>query len=293
MRTEKQCVKEFYDSFGWEQNVDGSYKDTTTFVDTRPVLTRHYQMVHMRVKKFLAPEGTYFLDAGSGAIPHAEYLTYSAGYHRRICVDLSMRALIEARAKLQERGCYVIADLTKLPFRDGTFDATISAHVLYHVPEDEQMSLLRELYRTLKPGRRCVIIYAWPTSLPTKLASLFSRQQIVAKARRLITMIARAGRLGGQQVLSVPPADAKPAHPSAPPLYFHAHDYQWFQKTLPDEWGTDIRCWRFVNRAFTTAFVPNNVVGRLLLAMIFRLENLFPHAMARIGSHPMMILSKS
>jgi SAM-dependent methyltransferase len=256
------------------------------------VLKPYYQKVHMRVKEFLAPQGTYFLDAGSGAISHAEYLTYSAGYHRRICVDLSIKALVEARGKLQEHGCYVIADLTKLPFRDGTFDAAISAHVLYHIPEDEQASALRELYRTLKPGRQCVVIYVWPTSLPTKLASLFSSQQIIAKTRRLIAMIPGERRLGRQQAPPTTSEREPGARECVPPLYFHAHNYQWFRDTVPDEWETEIRCWRFVNRPFTTTFVANNVIGRLLLAIIFWLETLFPHAMARIGSYPMIILRK-
>ena len=67
MRDEKNNVKKFYDSFGWNRLAGGGYKDTVTFVDTRQVLDTYYHRVHMRLKKFIEPHGTYFLDAGSGA----------------------------------------------------------------------------------------------------------------------------------------------------------------------------------------------------------------------------------
>lgn len=42
------------------------------------------------------------------------------------------------------------ADITSLPFRDGTFDCVLCNHVLEHIPDDA--AAMRELYRVLKPG---------------------------------------------------------------------------------------------------------------------------------------------
>jgi hypothetical protein len=127
-----------------------------------------------------------------------------------------------------------------------------------------------------------------------KLASLFSIRSIVAKIRRAISMILGTHLLWRKLVKSTrqTTSETKPEQPSIPALYFHAHTYQWFQETLPDDWQTDIRCWRFANRLFTTQFLINNFVGRLLLELIFKLETIFPHALAKIGHYPMIIVRK-
>jgi len=294
MRQEKQTVKQFYDVFGWNKNQDGVYEDTATFVDTRPVLDNYHHKVHMRVKEFINPQGEYFLDAGSGAISHPEHIEYSAGYKRRVCVDLSAKALSEARSRLKEQGSYILADLTRLPFRDRTFDTTVCAHVLYHIPEDEQALTIIELHRTLKQGGNCVIVYNWSAGLFATLPFLFSRQWIAARVRRLIStvpgtrsfftkLLKPSRRIASQE---------KQEWSDPPPLYFHAHDYQWFQEAFPHDWETDIRCWRSVGKAFTTKFVGNGFAGRFFLELLFRLESTFPHTMARLGQYPMMLISK-
>jgi SAM-dependent methyltransferase len=43
-------------------------------------------------------------------------------------------------------------DATRLPFRDGSFDALIANHMLYHV--DDPQDALREFARVLRPGGR-------------------------------------------------------------------------------------------------------------------------------------------
>jgi ubiquinone/menaquinone biosynthesis C-methylase UbiE len=138
LRQEKASVRDFYDSFGWITGSTGTYNDTAAFVDFRSVLSSYYHRTQMRVKKFLKPSGKYFLDAGSGPLSQPEYLLYAADYRYRVCVDVSARALKEARCKLNARGLYVVADLGNLPFREGTFDAVLASHVLYHIPDDEQ-----------------------------------------------------------------------------------------------------------------------------------------------------------
>ena len=285
MRKEKQIVKKFYDTFGWHKNTDGIYNDTSGAVDLRSVLDSYYHKTHMRVKNFLISRGEYFLDAGSGAIPQPELLEYSSSYKRRVCIDLSERALMEARAKLKEQGLYVLADVANLPFKDGVFDAIVSAHVLYHVPQDEQESAVIELHRTMKCGSSCVIIYVWPTCLLTKIAKLFNARWIIAKisGTRLRKIVKRV-----LQIFD----DEKHEGGSRPPLYLHAHNYQWFQKIVPYDWNVDIRCWRSVDNIFTETLVPNNFWGRLLMKLIFWLETVFPHALAKIGAYPMIIIRK-
>ena len=51
--------------------------------------------------------GRFLLDAGSGPVQYDEYLTYSQDYRYRVCMDLSVVALQEARKRLGEKGIYV------------------------------------------------------------------------------------------------------------------------------------------------------------------------------------------
>jgi SAM-dependent methyltransferase len=44
----------------------------------------------------------------------------------------------------------VLADVSALPFADGSFDTVIAMHMLYHVPD--QAKAVAELHRVLKPG---------------------------------------------------------------------------------------------------------------------------------------------
>lgn len=289
MRQEKQVVRDFYDKYGWDKEADGKYKDTRAFVDLRPVLDDYAQRTHRRVLQFIPHHGECFLDAGSGAIAHPEYLQYSDRYRWRLCVDLSTKALTEARTKLGDKGIYVLADLTNLPFADNTFDATVSAHTLYHVPYDEQEAAVWELHRTLAPGKTCVIIYAWPDDWFHRarrryLATLRSIAKIPG-ARRLKTMI-----LGEHKA---PPDDnADPAASTRPPLYYQPHDYRWFQNTFAASLNMEIRAWRSVDRAFTEACVPSNRVGRVMMRIIFWCEEAFPYLLGRLGRYALIIIRK-
>jgi len=272
VREEKRIVREFYDTFGWQRNEDGSYKDTKLFEDLRPVLHSYQHKTHMRVKAFLSPQGKDFLDAGAGAIAVPEYFEYSAGFKRRVCIDLSERALVEARSKLREEGVYVLGDVTALPFRDDVFDAIVSAHLLYHVPHDEQETALQELIRTMKPGGSCVIIYTWLPVLTCMLREGSPISMIIWE--RIMKPILRI--------------------PDTPPLYFHTHNYRWFKRILAhsDAWEVDIRCWRLVDSIFARILVPNNFLGRLMMKAIFWFETVFPHISARMGRYPMIIIRK-
>lgn len=278
MREEKKTVQEFYDRFGWELTRDGVYKDTATWVDLRPVMLVYYSRVRKRARRFFGRKGAYFLDAGSGALPHREYTDYSHGYDRHVCVDLSMKGLQEARKKLQDRGAYVLADITRLPFPDEVFHAVSSSHAIYHVPADEQGDAVLELCRVLKPDCTCLITYAWPACAFSDWISRDSGRRWLRGIKGVLVLRERLRQGVTEDV---------------PPLYFHAHDARWFHQLLgsrPMEY--EIRCSQLIDGVFSRALVPDNVLGTLLLAFISLLEDWFPHRLAKVGRYAFILIRR-
>jgi SAM-dependent methyltransferase len=293
LREEKRRVKTFYDTFGWRRNDEGTYNDTALFADLAATLRQYYERTDDRVRRYLRPRGAYFLDAGSGPVPYDNYIALSAGYRFRVCADFSELALREARSRLGDKGRYVCADITRLPFKDGVFDAVFSAHCIYHIPADEQARAISELQRALGPGCGGVIVYSTPSSWFTGAA-----EGLTAAKRRLeripgvypLWRVLR-GRRRAVPVAATAPAPA-PAGTSPPRLYFHAHSYDWLRGRSRPDCATDVRCFSAVDREFTRTFVPGNAVGRWLMAAIYRAEEIAPRLMARVGCYPMLVLKK-
>ncbi|HUD98801.1 MAG TPA: class I SAM-dependent methyltransferase [Bryobacteraceae bacterium] len=87
------------------------------------------------------PAGARVLDAGAGEARHAHYFT-----RQRYCgVDLGVGDQTWNYGRLD-----ALADLTRLPFRDGCFDAAINIVTLEHVREPERV--LGEIARALASG---------------------------------------------------------------------------------------------------------------------------------------------
>ena len=89
--------------------------------------------------------------AGVGSLS----LTLARDGYRVVSVDLSLRSLVvladrAASAKVVDRVLPVVAEITALPFADGSFAGATSAETLEHVPRHEEA--VAELVRVLAPG---------------------------------------------------------------------------------------------------------------------------------------------
>src|SRR5436190_18261996 len=148
----KQQVREFYDQIGWSQAADGLYQNAR-YEDLRPVSREYIHKCHMRVKRHLASEGDILLDAGSGPVQWPEYLTYSENYRYRLCADISITALKEARTRLGNKGLIVVADIANLPFKPEAFDDVVSLLTIYHLPLSDTKSANIDLNSVLKKAK--------------------------------------------------------------------------------------------------------------------------------------------
>jgi len=56
--------------------------------------------------------------------------------------------------------CLTVADSERLPFGTGSFDVVTCANSFHHYPHQE--TVVRELYRVLRPGGRLFLLDGWP-----------------------------------------------------------------------------------------------------------------------------------
>ena len=98
------------------------------------------------------------LDVGSGAGQIAQQLLRFADAGAEItCFDLSYAMMRRAHQRLKsDRPHYVVADVTRLPFPDGSFDCVTCGYVLEHLP-DARLGLA-ELARVMMPGAKMLLL---------------------------------------------------------------------------------------------------------------------------------------
>jgi ubiquinone/menaquinone biosynthesis C-methylase UbiE/uncharacterized protein YbaR (Trm112 family) len=270
-------VQAFYDEYGWMKNNAGFYNDTSEWTDVRETSQNYADACNLRIERQLRG-GNYLLDAASGAIPHASYLRFSRNYHFRICVDFSIKALQEARTKLGERGLYVLADITDLPFGTDSIDDCISLHTIYHVPAPDQAAAVAELVRVVRPGGRVVIVSRWSSSPPMALLTLVRRFLGAVKRSIIGAKAAReeTSKNGG------PP----------PPLYYSPQNYQWFVEHVRRRYDVELRLWSSTSTSFHQKFFSNDWKGRLIAKIVLTLEHTFERILARFGEYPMFVIAK-
>ena len=250
-------VRDFYEESGWRADDRGQTGDSRLWEDLRPCAAGYVSACRRRVLEQLPASGELLLDAGSGPIQYPEYLEYSAGFAKRVCVDLSQRALDEARVKLGDRGDYVRASLLDLPFEDDHFDAAVTLHTIYHIDNERQETAVRELLRVLKPGATAVVVYANPDRLAARLLRLARRNP-----------------------------GSEPA-----PIYFFAHPLSWWSR-FSEEATVRILPWRALNAHESRKLIPDNAFGAWIFRAVLAFERRFPRAAARWGCYPMIVLTK-
>jgi len=98
------------------------------------------------------------LDAGCGAGQFTEIVLEHCDPDASItCFDLSFEMLRRGRKRIPScRPRPAAADITRLPYRDGSFDGVICGWVLEHLP-DPRIGL-SEIARVLEPGGRLLIL---------------------------------------------------------------------------------------------------------------------------------------
>ncbi len=274
----KQQVRQFYDQVGWQAGDDGFYQNAR-YEDLRPVSRAYIQACHTRVSRHLNPQGRFLLDGGSGPVQYPAYLAYSEGYTYRVCADISLVALIEARRRLGDRGLYVVADISRLPFKPGVFDGLVSLHTLHHLPPADHARAYQELFRVMAAGARGVIVNGWTDSPLMRLAN------IIVKPLEWIMNLRRGAP-------KAPASTSRAAGPSNPTgTFIQKYDPAWLKQTLQGR-RFQILTWRSVNVHFLRTAIHTKLGGTFWLKILYGLEEKFPRFFGENGQYPLIAIYK-
>lgn len=109
------------------------------------------------LKRLLPPSGDLMLELGAGAGRNT--LRYR-GFERVVLLDYSRTQLQQAQERLgkSNRYIYVAADIYRLPFVDGLFDATTMIRTLHHMADAP--AALHQVRNILRPGATFILEYA-------------------------------------------------------------------------------------------------------------------------------------
>jgi ubiquinone/menaquinone biosynthesis C-methylase UbiE len=269
----KQQVREFYDQIGWSHAGDGLYQNAR-YEDLRPVSREYIHKCHLRVKRHLASHGDILLDAGSGPVQWPEYLTYSEKYRYRLCADISLTALKEARARLADRGLFVVADIANLPFQPDVFDGVVSMHTIHHLPLSEHRRAYLELRRVLKAGRTAVVVNGWHNPLLMRMAEPFiglARLWSGRAAKKKKNWRGEEDQTG---------------------TFVEKMTPRWLKKELKGAVPFEIFPWRSLSPRFMRWFVRPQLGGKAYLRWIYWLEERFPRFFGEHGQYPLIVIRK-
>ena len=126
------------------------------------------------LKKLLPKSGRLLLELGAGAGRNTpRYL----GFDRLVLLDYSRTQLEQAQQRLgiSDKYIYVAADVYRLPFVDGLFDAATMIRVLHHMADAPKS--LGQVKNVLEPGGTFILEFANKQNLKSILRYLLGKQK--------------------------------------------------------------------------------------------------------------------
>ena len=268
MRIAEKNISDFYNTVGWES--EGQiYEDTRRFVDLRNHAQEYNSKCRLRVSRHIPSSGDNMLDMASGPIPYKEYLAYSENFKKRYCVDLSSKALDDAKQKIGDKGVFLCGSFFDLDFENDFFDCVISLHTIYHMDKEQQEEAVRKLITVTKPGKPVIIVYRNPNTLIEYFVSPLRKLKQVWK------------KVNSRLVGSNKEAE----------LYAFAYPIDWWSR-FKSEADIEIFPWKSFYSPHQKVLIPDNKLGKKIFDLLYYLEEKFPNFFVHNFQYPMIVLRK-
>ena len=275
MAFDKERVFKYYNEINYNtKNSLKIYEDSPKWVDFRDISNEYIHNSFTKAKKYLNPSGKYFLDIASGPIGLKEYVDLSSEYEIRICADISINALIQAKYNYShKKGIFICADITNIPLKENVCDAVLCQHTLYHIPKNEQKTAVNEMYRVAKPETNIAIVY-----------SLFYHSWFMNIALFPVQLYRISRHFAGKAYVKL--------FNSKPRLYFYPHSIGWFKRNFDFSNNMEFYCWRSTNKYFLDLFIHNWLGGNKILNCLRKSEDNHSKFWGRIGEYPVIVIKK-
>jgi ubiquinone/menaquinone biosynthesis C-methylase UbiE/uncharacterized protein YbaR (Trm112 family) len=275
MAFDKERVFRYYNAINYDtKNSLKIYEDSPKWVDFREVSSEYIRNSFTKAKKFINPEGKYMLDIASGPIGLKEYVDLSENYEIRICADISVNALIQAKYNYRQRkGIFICCDITNIPLKENVCDAVLCQHTLYHIAKNEQKTAVNEMYRVTRPNAKIAIVY-----------SLFYHSWFMNITLLPVQIYRIARHFAGKAYLKV--------FSSKPRLYFYPHSIAWFKRSFDFSNNIEFYCWRSTNKYFLNIYIHEWLGGKKLLNCLRKSEDKHPGFWGRFGEYPVIVIKK-
>jgi SAM-dependent methyltransferase len=130
------------------------------------------QVERIAIRRLLPPGGERLLDVGAG---FGRYTDLFSDYRQVVLLDYSRSQLEFAREHYGDEGyLYVAADVYRMPFAPGAFDAAVMVRVLHHMQQPE--AALAQIRGALRQGGSFVLEFANKRNLKSIARWLLRRQ---------------------------------------------------------------------------------------------------------------------
>jgi ubiquinone/menaquinone biosynthesis C-methylase UbiE/uncharacterized protein YbaR (Trm112 family) len=272
---DKERVFNYYNEINYStKNSLKIYEDSPKWVDFRGVSEEYISNSFTKAKQYLSPKGKYLLDIASGPIGLKEYIDLSENFEIRICADISVNALIQAKYNYSHRkGIYICADICNIPLKANVCDSVLCQHTLYHIPKHEQKTAVNEMYRVTKPEGKIAIVY-----------SLFYHSWLMNISLFPLQLYRIARHFAGKIYVRL--------FNSKPRLYFYPHSLGWFKRNFEFKDKIEFYCWRSTNKYFLNVYIHQRLLGKRLLASLRKSEDKHPKLWGRLGEYPVIVIKK-
>ena len=126
------------------------------------LITDHFSLTRNRIwpeikflfEKYINPDDN-FLDLGCG---NGRFCEIVKNYTERYVGIDSCKGLIKIAKQKNPNANFIEASALNIPFPENYFDKIYSIAVLHHIPSKQlRLNFLKEIRRTLKPGKLCVL----------------------------------------------------------------------------------------------------------------------------------------
>jgi len=275
---DKKRVFDYYNEVNYQ--VKDSFKiygDSQKWVDFRNVSEEYLKKTFTKASQHYPSKGEFLLDIASGPVGLEEYMHLCDGYEYRVCVDISVNALLEAKSNLEKakkNGIYICGDITNIPIKNNICDNVLCQHTLYHIPKNEQKTAVNELYRVAKPNSKIVIIYCW-----------FYHSWFMNISLNIYQIYRILRHYAGKIYVRV--------FNSKPRLYFYPHSPKWFLKNFEFSNNIEFYCWRSTNVYFLKIFIHKWLGGKQFLNKISKIEDKHSKFMSKFGEFASIVITKN